>query len=48
LDEGLIDEEQSYRWLKFGDINGEKESTIMAAHDQVISTNYFKKTILKE
>jgi hypothetical protein len=31
LDEGLINKEQSYRWLKFGDINGETESVIMAA-----------------
>jgi hypothetical protein len=44
LDEGLIDKEQSYRWLKFGDIKGETESVIMAAQDQAISTNYFKKT----
>jgi hypothetical protein len=29
LDEGLIDKEQSYRWLKFGDSKGEKESVIM-------------------
>jgi hypothetical protein len=39
----IIDKEQSYRWLKFGDIKGEKESVIMAAQDQEISTNYFKK-----
>jgi hypothetical protein len=39
LDEGLIDKEQSYRWLKFGDIKGETESVIMAAQDQEISTN---------
>jgi hypothetical protein len=43
LDEGFIDKEQSYRWLKFGDIKGETESVIMAAQDQAISTNYFKK-----
>jgi hypothetical protein len=43
LDEGLINKEQSYRWLKFGDIKGETESVIMAAQDQAISTNYFKK-----
>jgi hypothetical protein len=40
--------EQSYRWLKFGDIEGETESTIVAAQDQEISTNYFKRKILKE
>jgi len=48
LDEKLVDIEQSYRWLKCGDIKGEIESTIVAAQDQAISTNYFKKKILKE
>ena len=48
LDETLVDIEQSYRWLKSGDIKGETESTIVAAQDQAISTNYFKKKILKE
>jgi hypothetical protein len=33
LDEGLIDKEQSYRLLKFGNIKGETESVIMAAQD---------------
>jgi hypothetical protein len=47
MDEKLIDKEQSYQWLKFGDIQGETESTIVAAQDQAISTNYFKKNILK-
>jgi hypothetical protein len=48
VDEKLVDKEQSYRWLKFGDIKGETESTIVAAQDQAISTNYFKRKILKE
>ena len=48
LDEKLVDNEQSHRWLKFGDIKGETKSTIVAAQDQAISTNYFKKKILKE
>jgi hypothetical protein len=43
-----VDKEQSYRWLKFGDIKGETESTIVAAQDQAISTNYFQRKILKE
>jgi len=43
-----VDIEQSYRWLKSGDIKGETESTIVAAQDQAISTNYFKNYILKE
>jgi hypothetical protein len=42
LDEKLVDIEQSYRWLKYGYIKGETESTIVAAQDQAIS-----KTILR-
>ena len=38
LDKKLVDIEQSYRWLKSGDIKGETESTIVAAQDQAIST----------
>ena len=48
LDEKLVDIEQPYRWLKSGDIKGETESTIVAAQDETISTNYFKNKILKE
>jgi len=48
LHEKLVDIEQSYRWLKSGDIKGETESTIVAAQDQAISKNCFKKKILKE
>jgi hypothetical protein len=40
-DEKLVDNEQSYPWLKFGKIKGETESIIVAAQDQAISTNYF-------
>jgi len=48
LCEKLVDIEKSYHWLKSGDIKGETESTIVAAQDQAISTNYFKNTNLKE
>jgi hypothetical protein len=48
LDEKLVDNEQSYRWLKFGNIKGETESTIVAAENQAVGTNYFKNRILKE
>ena len=48
LNEKLVGIEQSYRWLKSGDIKGETESTIVAGQDQVISINYFKNKILKE
>jgi len=33
---------------EFGDIKGETESTVVAAQDQALSTNCFKKNILKE
>jgi hypothetical protein len=48
LDEKFVDKEQVYRWLKFGDIKGETEPTIVAAQDQAINTNYFRKKILKQ
>ena len=48
LDDKLLDIEQSYHWLKSGDIKGETESTIVATQDQAISINYFKNKILKE
>ena len=48
LDEKLVDIEQPYRWLKFSDIKGETESTIVAAQDQAVSIDYFKNKILKE
>jgi hypothetical protein len=35
LDEKLVDNEQSCRWLKFG-------SAVMAAQDQAVSTTYFE------
>jgi len=44
----LVDNEQSCQWLKFRDIKGETESTIVAAQDQAINTNYFKNKILRE
>jgi hypothetical protein len=43
-----VDNKQSYRWLKFGNIKGESESTVAAAQDQELSTNYFQNKILKE
>ena len=48
FDEKLVDIEQSYRWLKSGDIKGETESKIVAAQGQAINTNYFKNKFLKE
>jgi hypothetical protein len=43
-----VDIEQSHRWLKFGDIKGETESTVRAAQVQAIRNNYFKNKLLKE
>ena len=48
FDENVVDNEHSYRWLKFGDTKGETENTIVAAQDQGISKNYSKNKILKE
>jgi len=48
LEEKLVDIEESYRWLKSGDIKGQTESTIVAAQDQAINTIYFKNKILKQ
>jgi hypothetical protein len=36
-DEKLVDEEQSYVQIKFGDIKGETQSTIVAAQYQAIN-----------
>jgi hypothetical protein len=41
-DEKLVDKEHSYRFLKFGNIKEETESTIVAPQDQAISANYIK------
>jgi len=36
LEENLVDNEQSYKWVKFGDSEGETEIRIMAAQDQTL------------
>ena len=48
LDEKLVDSEQSCHWPNSGNIKGETESTIVAAQDEAISTNYFKNKIFME
>jgi hypothetical protein len=48
LEEKLVDKEQSHRWLKFRDMRGKTESTVVAAEDQAISTNYSKNKFLKK
>jgi hypothetical protein len=47
LEKKLLDNEDSYRWLKFGDIKGEAECIIVAAEDQAISRNYWGKKIFE-
>jgi hypothetical protein len=39
----MVDKEQFYRWLKFGDIKSETGGTTVAAEDRAPSTNCFKK-----
>ena len=48
LEENLVGNDQSYRLLKFEDIKGKIESTIVAVQDQEISTKPFENKILKE
>jgi hypothetical protein len=48
LDIKLVDNEYSYRWLKFGHIKRETESKIVATQDQAIKTTYFKNKNLKK
>jgi hypothetical protein len=47
LEKKLVDIEQLYRWLKYGDIKGKTKITIVAAQDQAVGTNYFKNKILE-
>ena len=48
LDKKLVDIEQSFRWLKSGDIKGETRSEVVVVKDQVLTTNHVKNKILKE
>jgi hypothetical protein len=48
LDKKFMDKEQSCQWLKFRGIRGETESMVVVAYDHAVSTNCFKKRILKE
>lgn len=41
--EKIINEENSLEWLQKGRINFDGEKVIVAAHDQVLVTNRFKK-----
>jgi hypothetical protein len=48
FDVNLVDNRQSYSWLKFGDVKGETASTTLAAQDLANGTNCFTNKILKE
>jgi hypothetical protein len=48
LDQKLVDKEQSYRSLNSGDVKRKTESTRIAAQDQELSANHFKKQNLEE
>jgi len=39
LDQKQLDIELTYRWLKSSDIEGQTESTIVAAQEKATSTN---------
>ena len=42
MDGHVMGQEQSYRWLKFGDVKGETGSSIVVAQDQAFNTNCLK------
>jgi hypothetical protein len=50
IGERLVDTEQSYRWLKYGDIKGETGNIkqLGQLYTKEISTNYINNKILKE
>jgi hypothetical protein len=48
IEEKLVDKENSYRWLKFGGTEEGTENTVVAAQDQALAKNHFKKKIRKE
>jgi hypothetical protein len=48
LAEKLVDNEQSYRWIKSGDIKRETESVKVATQDSAISTDYYNNKISKK
>jgi hypothetical protein len=37
----MMDNKQSYEWLKFLEVKGERKSTRVETQDQAISKNYF-------
>lgn len=42
LEEHVVDNEESYQWLKFGDSEGETEIRIVAAQDQTLVQTILK------
>ena len=48
LQEGHIDVEMSFQWMKYTGLKGETEGLITAAQDQALNTRYYSKHIIKE
>ena len=48
LDEQVVGQEHSYRWLKFGDLKAETGSRMLVAQDQAFSTNCLKSKMSEE
>ena len=48
LDEQVLSQEQSYRWLKFGDVKRETGSRLVAAQYQAFSTNCLESKMSEE
>ena len=47
VDRQLIGEEDTFLWQSRGDLKGETESEIIAAHDQALRTKYHATKILQ-
>ena len=47
LQEGHIDIEMSFQWMKYTGLKGETEGLITAAQDQALNTRYYSKHIIK-
>ena len=48
LDKDHVDIELSFEWMKHTGLKGKTEGPIMAAQDQVLTTKYYSKHIIKQ
>ena len=46
--EGHVDVEMSFQWMKYTGLKGETEGLVTAAHDQAFNTRYYSKHIIKK